>query len=283
MNPFSKQKDFWESAINLRRSVRSYQDKRLTDENMQALRTFTDNLNIPFLQPVELKYFKADPTRALANNLRNPPPDNIAFIADTDLLSVASVGFVGEIVILYATGFGISTCWFGHYLLPVVERLLLLSKQPNEKSPKYGYGKGELVGKRAICITPLGYLNEEKRKILDRITEHMMSYKRKPLNERLKNGVTEDQLPKEMAHAFNLAIKAPSAANTQHWEFDISSDYKTVKIALPVGYKHLKWEHPDVCVGACAAHFWIAMQMQEVPLEVSLYAEQGRAVWEFKL
>ncbi len=284
MNPYKECSEFWESAIETRRSVRSYQDKTLTESDMQKLRAFTDSIDIPFTKSVEMRYFKADHTRPLANNLRNPPPDNLAFIAETDLLSVASVGFIGEMVLLYATGLGLATCWFGHYLLPELERLMPhLPEAAKADMPKFGYGKGEPEGRRAICITPLGYFKGEGLRLLDRLTENMMSYRRKPLNDRLVGGMTEVKLPTELATALKLAAKAPSAANSQHWEFAVSSDCKKVKIALPVGFQHFKWEHPDVCVGACAAHFWLGLKLQDISVSVSLYAEQGRAVWEFKL
>ncbi len=284
MNEYPQQRTFWQSAIDTRRSVRSYQDKALSHSDIKKLRAFTDSIDIPFVKPVELRYFKADPTRPLANNLRTPPPDNIAFLADTDLLSVASVGFIGELVILYATGLGLGTCWFGHYLLPELERLMPhLPQTAKADMPKFGYGKGEPEGKRAVCITPLGYFKGEGLRLVDRLTENMMSYRRKPLNERLVGGMTEEKLPTELVTALKLAVKAPSAGNTQHWEITVSPDCKMVKIALPVGFKHFKWEHPDVCVGACAAHFWLGLQMQGVPVSVVLFEEQGRAVWEFKL
>ncbi|MEN6378693.1 MAG: hypothetical protein ABFD15_03825 [Methanofastidiosum sp.] len=35
----------------------------------------------------------------------------MAFIADTDIPSISTAGFVGEMVILYATSLKLATCW----------------------------------------------------------------------------------------------------------------------------------------------------------------------------
>ncbi|MEW5921757.1 MAG: hypothetical protein AB1796_12595 [Bacillota bacterium] len=51
---------------------------------------------------------------------------------------------------------------------------------------------------------------------------------------------------------------------------------------MPVGYKHFKWEHPDVDIGICACHFWLGLLLQNVDCRVSVNQEQGRAVWRFE-
>ena len=38
------------------------------------------------------------------------PPDNMAFMAETDLILISKAGFVGELLILFATSKGLSTC-----------------------------------------------------------------------------------------------------------------------------------------------------------------------------
>ncbi len=283
MNIYSENKEFWGKAINIRKSVRNYERKPVDENTFNLLKKFTDNIEVPFNHNVNFKYFKSEPDCAIANNLKKPPEDMLAFVSNTDLLSLASVGFLGELAILYATGLGISTCWFGHYIFQEVERLVpQLNKNAKSNSPKYGYGKEEVEGKRVICITPLGYYSQDGPRLLDRLTENMMSYKRKPIGERLE-GVSEESLPESLKFALNLARKAPSAANTQHWRFNVSSDFKTVIIAKPSGYTHIKWEHPDVCVGACAAHFFVGLKMQNIPLKINLTKNVDRAIWQFNL
>jgi nitroreductase len=281
MNQYMQNKDFWMNAINTRHSVRSYERRAIENDTMEKLRAYIKNMELPFTTSAELKFFKSREGAQFANNLRNPPEDCIAFIAETDLLSVAEVGFVGELFMLYATGLGLSVCWFGHYISAEINRLL-----PNfadTSSPAHGYGDRENIGRRVICVSPVGYWETKGLRLLDRLTSKMMSFNRKPIGEKLTSGTTEANLSKEILTALDFARKAPSAANTQHWEFTVDKEQKKIIIAKPVGFKHFRWEHPDVCVGACAAHFWIGLQTQEIPFTMTHEISEDRVLWKFEL
>ncbi len=278
-NIYAAQRDFWESAVNTRRSVRSYQRRAVPDDILQFLLDYKNAMHIPFEHTVDIREFKSVEGRQLANNLRKPPEDNLAFIADTDLLSFGDVGFVGELIILFATGLGLSTCWFGHYISREVNALV--PDIADDEAPAHGMGARENIGRRVVCITPLGYWEQGGLRPVDRLTARMMSFKRKPIGERLIGGLTERELQPEIAFALDMARKAPSAANTQHWEFDVSRDQRRGTIAKPKGYKHMKWEHPDVCAGCCAAHFWLGLQLQGIQCSVNREAREGRVLWEF--
>lgn len=272
----------WESAINIRRSIRSYEMLEIDKEAMSRLKNFIANMKVPFKHDVSISFFNADSSKRLYTGFVSPP-DGMAFIADTDIPSISTSGFVGEMAILYATNLGLATCWYGHYLLEELERILPHIKVNTLSKPKWGYGKGVVQGKRAICITPLGYWKKEGLRLADRVTESFMSYKRKPVSAFLEDGLIEDNLPRDILYAFNLARKAPSGANSQHWRFKVSSDFKTISISMPVGYKHIKWEHPDVDIGICACHFWLGLMMKNISCKVSLTEDHDRAVWQFEL
>lgn len=271
----------WEKAINARRSVRSYEMKKVGEPAIELLDQFKENLNVPFEHGVTIRRFQARPDKKLYFAF-DSPPDNLAFFADTDTCSVSSAGFIGEMMILYAASLGLSTCWFGHYSLAELERLMPhLGSHADSSGPKWGYGKGQVEGQRAICVTPLGYWKQEGLRLLDRMQESIISHRRKPAADLLEGGMTEGELPPEIAYALDLARKAPSAANSQHWRFAVTGGGTEIAIAMPVGYKHIKWEHPDVDVGICASHFWLGLTMKNVSCRVSLSEEQGRAVWRF--
>ncbi|KYC44426.1 MAG: Nitroreductase family protein [Candidatus Methanofastidiosum methylothiophilum] len=272
----------WESAINVRRSVRSYEMREVDKDSMDKLRDFINNMKAPFAHDTKIRFFKANSDKKLYSTF-NSPPDGMAFISNTNIESISKVGFIGEMIILYATSLGLSTCWYGHYSIEELERIMPhLGNNKNFDSPKWGYGKGVVEGERAICISPLGYWKKEGLRLTDRVTGSLMSYKRKDINELLE-GITKESLTPELLYALDLARKAPSGANSQHWRFKISSDLKTVSIAMPVGYKHIKWEHPDVDIGICACHFWLGLMMKNIECKVSLIEEKGRAVWKFQI
>jgi len=274
----------WENAINTRRSTRNFEMREVDDETMQHLKNFVTEMRVPFTHDVKIRFFKTIPDKKLFNNLKNAPPDAMAFIADTDILSVSKAGFVGEMAILYATSLGLATCWFGHYLLNELEQVMPhLGEYAVMPMPSFGYGTGVVQGERAICVSPIGYWQREGIRLLDRLTYSANSYKRKPIDRLFADNIKIESLPPEILYALDLARKAPSAANSQFWRFAVSPDFKTISIAMPVGYKHFKWEHPNVDIGICACHFWLGLSLKKIDCKVSLIEENERAVWYFKL
>jgi nitroreductase len=271
----------WEKAIRIRRSVRSYEMNRVEKVETDLLDHFIDSLKVPFEHHVRIQRFQARPDKKLYFAF-DSPPDNLAFLADTDVCSISAAGFVGELVILYATSLGLATCWYGHYDLAELERLMphLGSFRESTRS-RWGYGKGFVEGERAICVTPLGYWKQGGMRLVDRMQESLISHRRKPAEDLLEGGLTDRELSPELSYALDLARKAPSAANSQHWRFAVGSGGKEISIAMPVGYKHIKWEHPDVDIGICASHFWLGLVMKNINCKVSISEEQGRAVWRF--
>ncbi|NMC57833.1 MAG: hypothetical protein GYA51_00335 [Candidatus Methanofastidiosa archaeon] len=272
----------WESAINVRRSVRNYEMREVEKDRMDKIKNFITNMESPFAHDVKIRFFKANYDKKLYSTF-NSPPDGMAFISNTDIVSISKAGFIGQLAILYATSLGISTCWYGHYSLEELEKIMPhLGENNTLDNPKWGYGKGVVEGERAICISPLGYWKKEGLRLADRVTGSFMSYKRKEISELLE-GTTKEYLNPELLYALDLARKAPSGANSQHWRFKVSSDFKTISIAMPVGYKHIKWEHPDVDIGICACHFWLGLKMKNIQSKVSVNEEEGRAVWRFEI
>lgn len=81
---------------------------------------------------METRFFNADPTKALYTVMKSPP-NNVAFMAETDVVSISKVGFIGEFLILFAQSKNISTCWYGHYKLSELERLM-----PHLRASSYG-------------------------------------------------------------------------------------------------------------------------------------------------
>jgi len=276
----------WESAIRTRRSVRKFKPEPLSPAHYDALSQFTQNLKVPFEHDIECCFFKADPTKKLYFSMTSPP-DNLAFTAQTDILSLSKVGFLGELIIIFATSLGISTCWYGHYHLAELERLMPHLPSPDclkTSNMGFGYSKGESVeGRRAICVTPLGYHDTSGLRLVDRMTETFISYKRKPLEELFSQPMVTSSLNQSLLFALDLAHLAPSAANSQHWRFEVSDDQTSLTVAMPPGYKHLKWEHPNVDIGICAAHIWTGFQLLGLTPVVTLSLEEGRAVWNFHL
>jgi nitroreductase len=271
-------------TINNRRSVRSFKTDSLKPETLAKLSEFSKTVRLPFDCATKIRFFKAEPTKELYKTLQ-PPVDNVAFLSETDIVSIAKTGFVGELLILLAESLGVSTCWYGHYKLAELERLMphLQNTGQIKEAPKgYGYYKGVTDGVRAICISPLGYYEPKGLRLKDRITKNAYSFKRKELKDLLENPEDLPHLSDELLFALDLARKAPSAANAQMWRFGFKNEYKTITLSMPVGYRHFRWEHPNVDIGICASHIWLALIERGFAPTVEVYEDTGRAVFNIK-
>ncbi len=272
-------------TIDSRRSTRSYQMQSVEADTRKSLKEFADSIPVPFDHNVEVRFFHADPTSVLYWTMKSPP-DNMAFLAETDLVSISKAGFVGELLILFARSKGLSTCWYGHYKLSELERLmphLQSAGQLKESNMGYGYSRGITEGRRAICISPLGYHEEGGLRVLDRLLEKSVSFKRKEIRDLLVTAGDYEHLPEAVLYALDLGRKAPSAANSQMWRFSFEQDYHTVLISMPIGYRHFKWEHPNVDIGICACHVWLGLVDQGLEPKVSVREDEGRAVWRLSV
>lgn len=270
------------NSIDTRRSSRSYKMQAVDQEVIRSFKDFVQSISVPFTHNVEVRLFNAEPTKTLYLTMKSPPI-NIAFIAETDFVSISKVGFVGELVVLFAQSMGLSTCWYGHYKLSELERLmphLQSMEQLKESNMGYGYAKGVTTGTRVICITPLGYYEDGGLRLVDRIMEKSVSFKRKEVKDLLVNGDDYEKLSDDVLYALDLGRKAPSAGNAQMWRFAFEDNFKTVIIAMPKGYSHLKWEHPNVDIGICACHVWLGLIDKGYDPSVSVVEDSGRAVWK---
>ncbi len=271
-------------TINSRRSTRSFKTDPLKPEILTILSEFSKTVRPPFDCTTEICFFKAEPTKELYSTMQSPA-DNVAFLSETDPVSIAKTGFIGELLILLAESLGVSTCWYGHYKISELERLmphLQNTNQLNEAPNGYGYSKGITEGIRAICISPLGYYEPKGLRLMDRITKNVYSFKRKETRDLLENKQDIKLLSGDLIYVLDLARKAPSAANSQMWRFGFENDYKTIIVSLPVGYRHFKWEHPNVEIGICASHVWLALIEKGFFPTIEVYEDEGRAIFKIK-
>jgi hypothetical protein len=67
------------------------------------------------------------------------------------------------------------------------------------------------------------------------------------------------------------------------WRFAFENNLKTITIAMPVGYKHFKWEHPNVDIGICASHVWLGLIDKGYNPTVSVKEDSDRAVWRISI
>ena len=272
-------------TIDARRSARSYKVISIEQQVIDSIKEFTKTMTVPFDHDVEIRFFAAEPNKTLYP-LMMSPPDNVAFVSETDVVSISKVGFVGELLVLFAQNKGVSTCWYGHYKLAELERRmphLQSAEQLKESNMGYGYAKGVTTGRRAICISPLGYYEADGLRLMDRMMEKSVSFKRKRVEDLLENPGDYAMLSEDIVYALDLGRRAPSAANSQMWRFGFADDFRTTTIAMPHGYWHMKWEHPNVDIGICACHVWLGLIDKGYNPKVVVDEDSGRAVWRLSI
>ena len=118
---------------------------------------------------------------------------------------------------------------------------------------------------------------------MDRITKTVFSYNRKQIKDLLQTLKILSIFQKTFFYSLNLARKAPSAANSQMWRFSFDNDFKILKVTMPEGYKHFKWEHPNVDIGICASHIWLALKDRGFAPSVKVYEDNNRAVFSISV
>lgn len=271
-------------AIPLRHSSRAYLANPLPEDIVHQIASFADALTPPFEHNTKVRFFQAEPGKRLYNNGVNPV-DNLALMAQTDLVSISKAGFIGELIMLFAVNLGLSVCWFGHYKLSELGRYIegiAGTERVKESTMGYGYGKHVDVGERAICCMPFGHRNEETKRLVDFVAGKRGA-NRKPLESLMEQPALAGDLPQAIKEALELATLAPSAANSQMWRFGARDDYHVITIAKLVGYKHFKWEHPDVDIGMCAAHVWLGLLERGYNPKVDIRQDADRAYWTFSI
>jgi nitroreductase len=274
-----------QNTIETRRSARSFRADKLDAGILADIEAFSRDFPVPFAHETAVRFFEARSAKDLYPMMK-APPDNVAFLSETDAVSLSKTGFVGELVILYAHSKGVATCWYGHYRLAALEALmphLQSAEQLGQSNMGFGYAKSVAEGIRAICISPLGYYEGRGLRVMDRITAGTISFRRKPVDALLCEPDEIRRLPQDMLYALDLGRKAPSAANAQMWRFGFEDEYRTVTVATPVHYRHVKWEHPDVDIGICASHIWLGLADRGHDPRVRIAEQDGRAVWRISI
>jgi hypothetical protein len=253
-------------AVYTRKSRRKYLMNPLPEDVLEKLKCFINDIKVPLEHSVEINIHKALPDLPYLP-FKNPPYF-ASFIAPKDIVNQAKVGFVGELLILYAESLGIGTCWYGHY-----------NKQNTYKTV---FGNTTENAKTIHCVTPLGYVTEKISGFSDKITTSMWSSKKKPVEEKLHQDSIK-KFPDFIHTSLDMACKAPSAMNCQCWYFKVSEDDKkySIEISKPIGYRHLKWPYTDIDVGTSASHFWLGLMNQGISPSVNVIENEGRAVWSF--
>lgn len=252
-------------AMSERKSVRSYDDAVLPQEELAKLQRYIDGLSNPFGVPVELRILDG-----AEYGLSSPVliGDHTYIAGKTPQTEDAELayGYEFEKLVIFAESLGISTVWLAATLdRPAFEKALQV--EPGEVMP---------------AMTPIGHA--AKRRSLREIAmrKAMSSDSRRPFGELFFDGSFTKPLIEGKGSPITLALEmvrlAPSAGNNQPWRVVIEKDANSNSVTA-----HF-FEHHDekleksplgdiqlVDMGIALAHF--EMACEELGLNVTFKKE----------
>jgi nitroreductase len=190
-------------------------------------------------------------------------------IKPVNVVEQAQLGFLGQLFVIYATSVGIATCWMGHHSQKVANKIVY--GREDDREPDC-----------ILCTTPMGYV-PEKKGFMNSLTEKMWG-KKQAVEEKL----TPDSLksfPEPIMKGLQAACQAPSAMNSQCWQFTVTQEGDRYKVTInkKPGWMHFKWHYVNIDAGTSAANFWIALRAQNLTPIVTLRDDGETAYWDFTI
>ncbi|MCH5192259.1 MAG: nitroreductase family protein [Oscillospiraceae bacterium] len=243
-----------EKAIRTRKSIRSYEKRPLTSEDMERIVACIDELT------AEPSPFPADITVRVLETKKGANTERLGTYgvikgADTFLgvkvkkshLAMIAVGYTIEKLVLFAAEMGIGTCWIaGTFNRDAFTNALEVAEY--EFFP---------------IITPIGYPLDKSSLINSIMRKAISADTRKPFGELFFNNDLNTPLTEteagEYAYPLNMLRLAPSAANRQPWRV-VKTDnaFHFYKAGSSKENSAYEIKNLDVGIGAC--HFHLAAQ-----------------------
>ena len=240
--------------IMKRRSVRTFDGRKLSEEDLEKLHSFMGTIENPFGIPVEFKFLHAKEHGLICpvvsgtelyigGKIKNVANANVAF------------GYSFEMLVLYAQSLGIGTVWLGG----------TMNRAAYEQAMELG--ADEIMP----CASPLGYQAKKMSLREGTMRKAIKADERLPFEELFFEGDFKTPLTKEKAGIFLQPLEmvrlAPSAVNKQPWRVVISDNAAHFYLKRSKGFGHdsdLDMQKIDMGIALC--HF--ALTAKENGLDV---------------
>lgn len=253
-------------TIEERRSVRTFDGKGLSQEDLNALSSYAKNLTNPFNVPVKFQFIEKQTAKGGEKlgtyGVIKGASHYIAVTAPKVDKALEAVGYTFEQLILYATHLGIGTCW----LAATFDRKSFGAKLEISDSEMFP------------AVSPIGYFTE-KRSVTEKLfRSKLKADHRKPWNELffLNDFTTplDEEHVGEYKEPLEMLRLAPSASNKQPWRI----------LKNELGYHFYKINNGDessdesliqkVDVGIGANHFHLTATQNGLNGKFETVAEQ---------
>ena len=250
-----------------RKSVRSFDGRKLTAEDLDKLKAYGENLTNPFGIPVKLVFLDAE-TEKLSSPVLIGEKNYVAGIVPKKDYADVAFGYAFEAFVLYAWSLGIGTTWIAGTM------------KRDQFEAAAGLQKGDMMP----CISPLGYPAKKRsvKEVLMRKgigADTRMPAEKLFFEEDFNTPLTREK-KSEISDLIELVRWAPSAVNKQPWRIVIKDGCYHFYVKHDRGY--INDETGDlqkIDVGIALYHFAAGLEEAGQKPEI-ICADPGIAVPE---
>ena len=224
--------------IKTRKSVRTFNDKKLSKEDLDRISSYANNIKNPYDIPVEFIIFNSH-----EHGLSSPVIEGEDFYIIAKVPSVRhceeAFGYSFEEMVLYAWSLGIGTTWIGG----------TLNREVFENA--VGVEDGEYM----MIVSPLGYPSDNLSKVDANLREMVNGDERFSYSELFFKD--DFNTPMNCVEDCLEAVRwAPSAANRQPWRVVKAGNDYHFYVRHTEGYKSgVDWQVQKIDLGIAISHF----------------------------
>lgn len=250
--------------IRSRRSVRTFDGREVSEEDLQKLSSFMAKIENPYGIPVEFKLLDAK-----KEGLSSPVVSGENLYVGAKVQCVPHMeeafGFSFEMLVLYAQSLGIGTVWIGGTMKrSLFERAMQLGK--DERMP---------------CVSPLGYPAEKMSLREGMMRKSIRADKRKAFEKLFSDGAYDVPLTEEnagrLAEPLTMVQWAPSAVNKQPWRVVADKDAVHFYLKRDKGFiSEAAGDLQKIDMGIALCHF--ALAAEEKGWNVSFHMDDPEIV-----
>lgn len=242
--------------IRKRKSTRTFDGRKLTEDNLRKLNAFIDEINntidvkARFMVIADLEA-NDEPKKLGTYGFIQGAKSFIVGILDKDANDAFGFGYNFEKIILYAVDLGIDVCWVGGTFNKGSFQQMSGAKE-NEYIP---------------IIAPAGYKSENKRFFETAIRKRQGSDNRKPFGELFFN---KDMHPLssndagEYLNALEMVRLGPSAINKQPWRIMKDGDMFHFYICRNKGFDLASFDFQKNDLGIAKCHFELTLDESKI-------------------
>lgn len=228
--------------IKARHSVRNYENRPLSNDLVQKIEKYIDNLDNPFNKNIKVKLLKKDtPDKEFklgTYGVIKGASYYLAVACKKEDFCFEALGYTFEKVVLYCTSLGLGTVWLGG-TFNKGEFAKAMNLSDDEILPIVS-PVGYEGGKKSMIATLIGNNNSKRKKYSELFFDNSF------------NNPLSKNLSKEYIGALEMVRVAPSSVNKQPWRVvKINNDFHFYNVS--------KRDMNKIDIGIALCHFHLTL------------------------